>query len=32
MVGGVVSITLTVWLQEAELPEQSVAVQMRVTL
>ena len=32
IVGGVVSITSTVWLQEAELPLQSVAVQVRVTL
>ncbi len=32
MVGGVVSITSTVWLHEAELPLQSVAVQVRVTL
>ena len=32
IVGGVVSITATVWLQLAELPLQSVAVQVRVTL
>ena len=32
IVGGVVSITWTVWLQLAELPLQSVAVQVRVTL
>ncbi len=32
MVGGVVSITCTVWLQEAELPLQSVAVQVRVVV
>jgi len=32
IVGGVVSITSTVRLQEAVLPEQSVAVQVRVTL
>ena len=32
MVGGVVSITFTVWLHEAVLPLQSVAVQVRVTL
>jgi len=32
IVGGVVSITTTVWLQVAELLLQSVAVQVRVTL
>ena len=32
MVGGVVSMTTTVWLQLAELLLQSVAVQVRVTL
>ena len=32
IVGGVVSITTTVWLQLAELLLQSVAVQVRVTL
>ena len=32
IVGGVVSITTTVWLQAAELLLQSVAVQVRVTL
>ena len=30
--GGVVSITTTVWLQEALLPLQSLAVQVRVML
>ena len=32
IVGGVVSMTTTVWLQLAELLLQSVAVQVRVTL
>ena len=32
IVGGVVSMTTTVWLQVAELLLQSVAVQVRVTL
>ena len=32
MVGGVVSMTTTVWLQLAKLLLQSVAVQVRVTL
>ena len=32
IVGGVVSITATVWLQLAALPLQSVQVQVRVTL
>jgi hypothetical protein len=32
MVGGVVSTTVTVWLQGTELPHPSVALQVRVAL